>query len=372
MTSSHGSGARTEARPHIFGATALHYRQGTAVANTETPPTWAPEMAHDAVYPYTLTEYKRDVSRWLAATKVNAERRGPILALAIGGAGRAVVDEIDDEQLVNGVDMDINDGQGLRLVSGPRLIFLALERKFPENAEASMLRAGLEFFGFQPKRDENVQLVFLRFDRMLDRANQLANLDISYPFRAWMLLALLRLPPKKWAEYLKDMGHRFPDNLADYRRLQEAIVRERSLENQVGQLHVGEGGTTQTAPGVHLTTEQESLPLYLCLGAPADLHHGGAAEAKTYYSGGGNNVDNVYLYDLQHIHDDDEDQDSDEEQWQAENEFDPYSAEDIRQEESRGRDKAHLAELYSSERAIRTTSSIRSSCSGQTVHAPWP
>ena len=45
---------------------------------------------------------------------------------------------------------------------------------------------------------------------MLDRANALANLHISYPLRSWKLLALLRLAPKKWAEYLKDLGHAFP------------------------------------------------------------------------------------------------------------------------------------------------------------------
>lgn len=81
---------RTEERPHIFGANALHYRQGTAVANTETPPTWSPEMAHDTRYPYTLAEYLRDVSRWMAATKVSADRQGPLLALAIGGAARQI------------------------------------------------------------------------------------------------------------------------------------------------------------------------------------------------------------------------------------------------------------------------------------------
>ena len=57
-------------QPHIYGAEALHYRQGTAVANTETPPTWSPEMAHDVLYPYILDEYMMDVSRWQHATKV--------------------------------------------------------------------------------------------------------------------------------------------------------------------------------------------------------------------------------------------------------------------------------------------------------------
>ena len=43
-----------ESRPHMFGADAMHYRQGTAVATADSPPSWAPEMALDPTYPYTL------------------------------------------------------------------------------------------------------------------------------------------------------------------------------------------------------------------------------------------------------------------------------------------------------------------------------
>ena len=77
----------------------------------------------------------------------------------------------------------------------------------------------------------------MRFDTLLDRANRIAELGISYPFRTWMLLSLLRLSPKKWAEYLKDMGHRFPRALAEYTALQQLIVREKSIEINVQVLH---------------------------------------------------------------------------------------------------------------------------------------
>ena len=138
--------SRTEPKPHIFGARALQYRQGTAVATTETPPTWSPERALDPTYPYTLKEYMRDVGRWMSATKVAPQRQGPLLALAIEGAARMVVDEIPDDQLVNGHLADIGDGQGQVHRSGPALLFIALQRKFPDNTEAGMLRAGLDFF----------------------------------------------------------------------------------------------------------------------------------------------------------------------------------------------------------------------------------
>ena len=153
-----------------------------------------------------------DVSRWMAATKVNQERQGPLLASAIGGAGRTVADEIDDTLLAHGDNMDLGDGEGLKYRTGPRLLFIALESKFPDNLEANMLRAGLDFFAFCPRRDETVQLIFLRFDSMLDRANELADLDISFPFRTWMLLSRLRLPPNTWSDNSKSMGPLCPQN----------------------------------------------------------------------------------------------------------------------------------------------------------------
>ena len=188
---------RPEMRPHIFGAHALHLRQGGSVTNSDNPPTWSPEMALDTTYPYSLREYTREVGRWMAATKVNELRQGPLLSLAIGGAGRTIADMITDELLIHGGVADFDDGNGQAHRTGPQLLFHALKQKFPENLEANMLRAGLEFFSFTPRAGETCELVFLRFDTMLERANTLAELGISFPFRAWMLLALLRLPRKK-------------------------------------------------------------------------------------------------------------------------------------------------------------------------------
>ena len=92
---------------------------------------------------------------------------------------------------------------------------------------------------------------------MLDKANQLADLNISYPFRSWMVLALLRLAPKQWAEHLKEMGHRFPNTEAEYRRLQESIVRERTLETEVGSLG-GPGYQQHRAHYVNLGSKTKS------------------------------------------------------------------------------------------------------------------
>ena len=239
------------------------YRRGTAVANTETPPSWTPEDALNTTFPYTLEEYVLDASRWQAATKVDAARQGPLVALAIGGAARTVVDKIPNDVLVHGGVLDLGDGAGAVHRTGVQLIIHALRRKFPDNLEAQMLRAGLEFFSFQPSPGETVLIIFLRFDTMLEKANDMADLAISYPFRAWMLLSLLRISPKKWADYLKEMGHRFPRTEQQYKLMQENIVRERTLETQVGQL----GGGGNNTPGIGFVgfngedQFQECLPL---------------------------------------------------------------------------------------------------------------
>jgi len=357
-------------QPHIFGANALHYRQCTAIANTETPPTWSPEMAHDANYPYTLKEYLKDVSRWMAATKVSAERRGPLLALAIGGAGRTVADDVPDDILAHGAVADLGDGYGSILHTGPKLLFHALGRKFPDNNEALMLRAGLEFFAFTPRSDESVQLVFLRFDTMLEKANALANLDISYPLRAWMVLALLRLPPKKWSEYLKDMGHRFPKTPDEYRTMQEAIIRERTLENQVGVLSSGSIGSqggggrgTYMTAGEPVGSQAAIMPLYLCLGNPA-----ATATPSTYlgYPADKNHMNGentVTLLSLDNIDDSDSEYSSDE-TWLAEDGEDPYDGERLEAELAYAKsDPMYLAELYWAKRlATRRYRAAKGKC----------
>ena len=112
-------------------------------------------MAQDRDFPYTLKEWMRDVGRWQAATKVAINRQAPLLALAIGGAGRTIVDEIDDTMLVNGGFADFRDGNGPQHRTGIQLIFRALDLKFPANQEAMMLKAGLEFFAFTPQVRHN-------------------------------------------------------------------------------------------------------------------------------------------------------------------------------------------------------------------------
>jgi hypothetical protein len=284
---SSGGGAM-EAQPHLFGARPHQYRQGHAVLNGEDPPSWMPEMAHDKTYPYSLEEWARDVRRWQFSTKVSIERQGPKLSLAIGGAARVIVDDLPEELLASGSIVDFGDGKGLVHRTGVELVFRAIFLRFPTDKEALMLRVGIEFFNFTPRRDELLPAIFLRFDVMLDRANTLAELGISFPFRSWMLLSLLRLPGKKWAEYLKDMGHKFPRTQEQYQLMQSEIVRERTLIENVHNLHETPKPAGNAHAGLYFSDNSlNPIPLFLALGGQAasnlvtDIGHIGAVSKDT-------------------------------------------------------------------------------------------
>eukprot|EP00971_Amphidinium_carterae_P242711 4819390-Amphidinium_carterae.1 len=88
------AGFHHERQPQLYGARPLQYRSGIAVATTKAPPTWTPEMSTDPVFPHTLTEWWRDVERWLGATEVNEDRQGPLRARSVGSGARTVADQI--------------------------------------------------------------------------------------------------------------------------------------------------------------------------------------------------------------------------------------------------------------------------------------
>ena len=95
----------------------------------------------------------------------------------------------------------------------------------------------MEFFAFTPSVHEEIRSLFLRFDMMLDKANSIANLGISFQFRTWMLLSLLRLLPKKWSELLKECGRRLPRDEPEYQLVKSVLIREKAIEDNVKVLH---------------------------------------------------------------------------------------------------------------------------------------
>ena len=82
----------------------------------------------------------------LRKSQCSAASRSVIVALAIGGAARVIVDPIDGQALRDGVVADFHDRRGNVDHSGAELVFRVLEQHFPPDEEAQMLRAGLDFF----------------------------------------------------------------------------------------------------------------------------------------------------------------------------------------------------------------------------------
>ena len=292
----------------------------------------------------------------MCATKVEARRQAPLIAINLGGAARLVVDSLTEEQLVNGDTIDLNDGAGPVFFTGMQVLFINLQKMFPENLEANMLRASLEFFNFTPRPGEPLAQVFLRFDTMLGKANVEAKLEINIQFRSFMLLSLLRLPAKKWVEYLKEMGHRLPGTQQEYNTMKAFIIRERQLAAEVAPLQMSSGHPGSSGSG-HYSVEQDDnpLPLFQCLG-------GVSAESLMYPVTHGNppgstdptlrpamefgDDGSIQVFNVDGFHDPDSDSDTDDDDWDEENLKDPYSAERLRSEEQQGADPAYLAELY--------------------------
>ena len=346
-TTSYGSGQSGHARhserqPALFGAAPFQYRAGTDVADINKPPAWEPEMAYNREYQYNLEEWIRDLRRWLAATKLAPQRQGPLVSLAVGGAARIVLDDVDETMLVDGALADFGDGRGMVQRSGVECILRLLRLKFPANVEANMLKAGLEFFAFCPRPGELYEIIILRFDTMLTKADQTAELQISFPFKSWMLLSLLRLPSRKWTELLKDMNHHFPRNQEQYKELQRMILRERALESQVLSLAQGSNSSHHFVDGGSylMSGVGEPVPLYICLPSPcidsdanftahsAYLNSSPSGRSDSGRQGGGEEGEDDGTMCVYNLRDfpafDDSDTESDEDQWDDETVMDPW------------------------------------------------
>eukprot|EP00971_Amphidinium_carterae_P030245 595107-Amphidinium_carterae.1 len=91
--------------------------------------------------------------------------------------------------------------------------------------------------------------MLLRLDRLLTRANQVADLHISWAFRAWLMMSVLRLPPRKWSQFLDRCNNRIPRTEQEYRQLEELILREHTLEE-----------TLHHMAGMRNSTQSHTLP----------------------------------------------------------------------------------------------------------------
>eukprot|EP00971_Amphidinium_carterae_P349761 6491208-Amphidinium_carterae.2 len=318
-----------ERQPHLYGALPLQYLQGTSIATTKTPPTWQPEYAQNRDYAYDIDEYIKDIHRWCAATEVAVERQGPLVSLALGGAARAVADALPTDLLQHGGIVNLADGQGEVYHTGVALLLFALKRRFPVNGETAMLKAGMEFLSFKPRHGETIQSMFLRLDRLLTKANQVADLHISWAFRSWLMMSMLRLPARKWSQFLDRCGNRFPRTEAEYRQLEDLIVREHTLEDTLYQMSSVRSSLTR--PADHWDGQR-----YFMDGT--DEEH--AADGH-YYADDGENPEEGYS--------------TSSEQWEHEGLADPYTADRISAEHSKAmQNPAYAAQLYwAARKAVR-------------------
>eukprot|EP00971_Amphidinium_carterae_P204860 4065668-Amphidinium_carterae.1 len=115
----------------------------------------------------------------MGATEVAEERQGTLLALSVGSAARTIADQLPLTLLRNGGIADFADGLGPVHHPGPWFLIRALQRRFPERPEVTMIRSGLELLQFMPRRGEQLDALLLRFETLLQRADQHANLQIS-------------------------------------------------------------------------------------------------------------------------------------------------------------------------------------------------
>ena len=137
-----------------------------------------------------------------------------------------------------------------------------------------------------PRRDERPEEWLGRLDEMLGEANGVARLGLSITFQSWMLLSLLQLIPKKWAELLKGLHHRLPANRVEHLDLQQAILREKVLENSIFDFssHARNvAGASGSRGGSYFSSDDlaEPRPLHMCLGDPGG-HGSVATDTQTH------------------------------------------------------------------------------------------
>ena len=142
-------------QPRLFGANAFQYRFGIAVGSLKSPPQWEPWMQHDSHDPYYVGQCAKDVKDWVVATEVLVHRHGQMFIIALGGAARRLLDDMEQGKRQFGLDLPDPRQQGqLVRVSVVEFILRVFMRRLLVRKEARMLLAGLDFFKFVPRRDE--------------------------------------------------------------------------------------------------------------------------------------------------------------------------------------------------------------------------
>ena len=172
------------------------------VANTRVPPSWCPE--EDRRYPF--RSYEQDLLLWAAATDIDPARRAPAAVLRLTGAARLVAREIDTAVLQNGVMIQGMPADGIHaLLHVLRTRYAPLEQEIQVHVVSELMQ-------FSRMSGESTDELLARFEVVNNRAANLAQVDLGFILKSWMLLSALRVPLNSWSILLSPTEGQLPQD----------------------------------------------------------------------------------------------------------------------------------------------------------------
>ena len=178
-------------------------------ANLQTgrfPPSWSPDQERT----YSLRAYRDDVMLWMAATDMDMARRGPALALRLGGDAKAMAIALGAAELTGGRVGQDNAGNPV-LEDGPSLLLRLLARAYAALEQEEQLHAISAIMSFRRKQAESTDEVVSRFERLRRHADQAGGIVMPIPMAAWLVLSALGISRSAWPLLLAPTAGALPD-----------------------------------------------------------------------------------------------------------------------------------------------------------------
>jgi len=265
---------------------ANQFRPWQPQTSSKTPPPWAPDMQ----WYYPLRRYAKDLLLWSAQTDLNARQQGPAMILQLGGGARALADEIQVTDAIDGVNADWGDGRGLTHHSGLHVVLRQLAGRYGELEIESVLRTLIDFMSFRRIPHEDIDQALTRFDILYSRAESNASVQVSPAVLSFILLVNMGIQPHRWPIIFMKWGGAFPTTDTQYSQLKGAL-REQGhlLENHPNSLHhMGRhpGATYHTSTDTNTDTGIFGPLPSLSFAFPAMADDGGTSETYPWLFGG--------------------------------------------------------------------------------------
>lgn len=261
-------------------------------STTKVPPYWEPGLEQE--YPFRI--WLQDLELWVYSTEVATERKGPSIALRLGGTAKALVREIPPATLAHGANRAVDppqyNGQGDPVMehrSGVQVIIDMLRRRFHPFEQESQIRVLNEFFQFRRDHHEDVDSVMSRFELVLYRAGQVAQFTMPEVGRAYMILHHLRIPLEKWPLLLAETRGNLPSSEAEYNAFCEYVRRNTHLWEGVGEKSLRPQHHSSATTGYYNEDYPEDegaiVPLYAVTAEEShyeEAYHAGDYDASEY------------------------------------------------------------------------------------------